>query len=91
MNLEETLATIEKTIKGFEAAQVTTYRAYRKNKKGVDKEVTIEVLDRGPGKPDLRYLVIATDQDGKQASGNSGPNLEVVLATVHWYDLDRDA
>ncbi len=72
----------------FEAYSVTTFKAYRREKKGgATQEVMIEILDAGPTKSN-RYQVVATDQFGRVASGNSLDSLIDTLRITHWYDLD---
>ena len=87
-DLADRLGGIKTASNAFELAQVTTYKGFRYDKDGRICEITIEVLDSGAGDPQ-RWAVVATDEHGRQASGNSGPDLETVLATVHWWDLDR--
>jgi hypothetical protein len=71
----------------FEAAHVTTFKCYREAANGRTQEVTVEILDRGPG--DFpRYSCVARSDDGKAASGNSADSVDVVLSTLHWWDLD---
>ena len=72
-----------------EVYNITRYQAFRHAKDGVFQTVEIEVLDRGPSDPQTRYHVTAVADDGRKASGNSGPNLDTVLATVHWFELDK--
>ena len=73
----------------FAAYQVTTFKAYRRDKAGVEREVTVEVWDAGPDSP-RRYSVVATDEKGRQAGGNSHISLQAAIAMVHWWDLDKD-
>ena len=77
----------QKQIEVFEAHEVRTFRAYRNSKDGGVQEVTIEILDAGPTKPDNRYRCVARAGD-KSASGNSAESISTVLAMVHWWDLD---
>jgi ketosteroid isomerase-like protein len=76
----------------FEAAHVTTFKCYRQSADGRTQEVTVEIHDAGPrGDPEAyppRYRCIARSDDGKTASGNSADRIDVVLATLHWQDLD---
>jgi len=79
-------------IKGASGAQeishVTTFKAWRKNKLGEDLLVTIEVRDYGRATP-LRYVIVATDEVGRTATGNGDERLDVALLGVHWHDLDN--
>lgn len=65
-----------------------TFGFVRTSEKRSEHIVTVEVHERVSG-PGPRFSVVATDEDGRQASGNSGDKLNVVLATVHWEDLDK--
>jgi hypothetical protein len=71
----------------FEAAHVTTFKCYRNSSAGRTQEVTVEILDRGPAHAP-RYSCVARSDDGKTVSGNSADSIDVVLSTVHWWDLD---
>jgi hypothetical protein len=85
----ELIQYIENVSRSFEVSEVRVFKGYRKRKDGGIKEVTIEIHDRGSELPAGRYRVIATDEDGRQASGNGDNALDVVLSTVHWYRLDE--
>ena len=71
-----------------ETWRVETFSMHRVSKVHGHQDITVEVLDRG-GQGSPRYHVSATSEDGKACSGNSGDNLGTVIATVHWYQLDR--
>ncbi|HEY8678396.1 MAG TPA: hypothetical protein VIN39_07175 [Candidatus Dormibacteraeota bacterium] len=88
MRTDEMLELIEKAIEVSELHLVTTFRGSRKDKGGVVRDLTIEVLDRGADQPDSRYRVTATDSGGRVATGNPGPSLEKALGGVRWSDLD---
>jgi hypothetical protein len=89
-DLAEILGQIKQASDCFELSQVTTFIGYRKRKPdGEVHKVTIEVWDAGPGTVQ-RYMVVATDEDGRQASGNPFDRLDLTLDMVHWFDLDRD-
>jgi hypothetical protein len=68
--------------------QVSTFRMYRKPKGGEVQKLTVEVWDAGPQEPS-RYHVIATTEDGREASGNPGSTIQEAIAFVHWSDLDK--
>lgn len=69
---------------------VTSFSCYRDTKRGGTQRVTVEIHDAGPDAPaGLRYTCVAKSDDGKAATGNSNASIDVVLATVHWGDLDR--
>lgn len=65
------------------------YKAYRKRPDGSIHDVVIEILDAGPG-DSTRWHVVATDDEGRHATGNPESRLDLALSVVHWYDLDRD-
>jgi len=83
----EILPELARVAGAFEAYHVSTYQMYRRTKDGRDVEVTIRILDAGPGSP-ARYHVHAKSADGKTATGNPDSNLVVALSIVHWYKLD---
>jgi len=70
---------------------VKTYRAYRGNEKGETKHVTVEVLFDADAEFGQRWSVVATDEDGRIASGNPGSTAETALALVQWHELDGPA
>ena len=84
----DALAVLKETIGVFEIYQVSTFRMYRKPKGGGVQELTVEVWDAGPQEPS-RYHVIATTEDGREASGNAGSTIQEAIAFVHWGDLDK--
>jgi hypothetical protein len=65
-----------------------TFGFVRTSDKRSEHIVNVEVYERISG-PGNRFSVVATDENGRQASGNSADKLDVVLATVHWEDLDK--
>ena len=73
----------------FELHHKTSFIGYRHTKNKGDQEVQIDILDAGPEAGNARYYCTATSEDGKVATGNSGPSIDVVLGTVHWYNLDK--
>jgi hypothetical protein len=66
---------------------VTTFKCYRQSADGRIQEVTVEIQDRGLG-DSPRYSCVARSDDCKAASGNSADQIDVVLSTLHWGDLD---
>jgi hypothetical protein len=50
--------------------------------------VSVEVHERIGG-PGTRFDVVATDSDGRQASGNGADSINTALAVVHWDALDK--
>jgi predicted RNA binding protein YcfA (HicA-like mRNA interferase family) len=73
----------------FEVYHKTSFECYRERKSGGVQTVTVEVLDAGSSvQPSLRYHIHAIGEDGKKATGNPADSIDVLLATVHWGDLD---
>jgi len=72
-----------------EVYHVTTFELFRTRPDGLHQEVVVKVMDRGPKDAALRYHVAAEANDGRTATGNSGPDLDEVLTFVHWFDLDK--
>jgi hypothetical protein len=73
----------------FELAREYTYVGYREHPTAGPREVRITVRDSGRADHQVRWSVSAVDEDGRAAAGNAGPTLDVVIATVHWSDLDK--
>jgi hypothetical protein len=73
----------------FEVYHKTAFKCYRNAKNGAVQEVLVEIQDAGPAAGGSRYSCVATSEDGKVARGNPGPSIDVVLATVHWGELDE--
>ena len=73
-----------------EAYHKISFECYRKTKAGSHQKVLVEILDAGPDAGESRYMCVAAAEDGRQASGNPAHSIEVVLAIVHWGDLDRE-
>ena len=80
---------IARVARTSELYRVTTYKGWRRHKDGSGKEITVELLDAGP-RDHGRWMVIATDEDGREAHGNPDSDLKAAIAGVHWFDLDRD-
>jgi hypothetical protein len=94
MNDSEMLATFEllkKYANLHEIYEVTTLRGIRPSREGDgEREVTLEIHDRGMAAGSLRYTVIATDEEGHTATGDPDGSIRMAMMHVHWYDLDRD-
>lgn len=72
-----------------ETWRVHTFQMHRESHTHGYQDVMVTILDRGS---DIspRYAVSAETRDGRQkCSGNSGDQLDAVIATVHWFQLDR--
>lgn len=70
-----------------EVSQVFFFEGYRKTKGGDLQEVTVKILDAGPGESE-RYTCEAASEDGKVARGNPAGTIDEALAITHWYKLD---
>jgi hypothetical protein len=90
MEINAVIAHLNRLPRLFEAAHVTTFKCYRETADGGLQEVTVEIHDAGPEMEGARYSCVArtNDDDGKTASGNPHDRVEVVLSSVHWWDLD---
>jgi hypothetical protein len=44
----------------------------------------------GPENPNLRYSVVAVDDEGRKATGNPAQTIDEALHFVHWQELDRE-
>ncbi len=87
MEINAVIAYLNKLPKLSDAAHVTTFKCYRETRDGGTQEVTVEILDAGPEVEGDRYRCVARS-DGKAASGNPADRVEVVLSSVHWWNLD---
>jgi len=90
LEIDEMLEMVKKASGAAELYHVTTFRGYRPDEKGNQREITIEVLDMGPGHLAGRYTIVAEDKQGRTATGNGDDSLDVALHIVHWDELDRD-
>jgi len=88
MRGDETLDLIRNASQVSDLQQVTTFKGSRKDKGGVLRDLTIEVLDAGADQPDRRYRVTATDSGQRTATGKPASSLEKALEAVRWSDLD---
>ncbi|MBA7630160.1 hypothetical protein ES703_37673 [subsurface metagenome] len=89
MNEAEIIKKLKEVAGFFEVYhKKTSFEGSRTAKNGAAQKVVVDILDSGPEAGDLRYACVATSEDGKTATGNEGPSIDVVLATVHWQELD---
>jgi hypothetical protein len=73
---------------GFRSlSQKKTFVAIRKDKAGVDQEITIEISDTGPGELHERFTCSAWSRDGKSTSANPASTIEGAISTVRWWEL----
>jgi hypothetical protein len=93
MDVAETIRLL-KSLHGvdlFEVYHKTTFDCYRERKDGGTEMVTVEILDAGPDVDHgLRYHCKATSERGKLATSNPAGTIQQVLATLHWFELDRE-
>jgi hypothetical protein len=91
MDIDDTSEVIEalnRASGGTETWRVHTFTMQRESAEHGYQTVTITILDRGHA-ISPRYAVSATTDGGQRCAGNSGDDLETVIATVHWYQLDH--
>lgn len=89
MNETEIIKRLKEVVGFFKVYHKTSFEGWRRAKNGTEQRVTVDILDAGPEAGGLRYACHATSEDGKMATGNNGPSIDVVLSTVHWHDLDK--
>jgi hypothetical protein len=71
--------------------EVTTFKGTRPTNGGDgEREVTMEVHDRGFVAGSHRYTVIATDEEGHVAIGDPDVSIKLAMTHIPWHDLDRD-
>jgi len=103
MDLEETLRLLQTDQTGiFDLAQVTTLVGFRRGKDGVQRDVTVEILDSGPAAGAARYVVeIAEDHtddvlddglddDLERTIRAEAASLDAAIATLRWDELDGE-
>jgi hypothetical protein len=86
METAELLTQIKEAARLSEAFRVTTVRGYRTDAQGRLWEITVEIRDRGEPSA-ARYYVIATDDEGRTATGSPAESLPAALAKVPWSEL----
>ena len=75
---------------GFsELYHATSFVGTRTDVEGEERDVTIQLLDAGPGVPE-RYLVYAEDELGRVATGEPAATIEAAIAQTHWHELDEE-
>ncbi|MCP3422970.1 hypothetical protein [Nocardioides pinisoli] len=84
----EVIKALNAAASGSETWRQETFVMQRESETHGWQDVTITILDRGPS-ISPRYAVSAETAGGQRCAGNSGDDLEVVIATVHWYQLDH--
>jgi len=63
---------------------VDTYFGHRKRSDGSMQEITVQLLDRGPGNGPLRFLCRVTGDDGKSVRSNLEDSIETALIISGW-------
>jgi hypothetical protein len=86
MNTPEIIEQLKKAGSFVEVHRLYHFRCHRES--AGTHTVDVEITDMGESNPNARYSVIATQDDGKTASGNSGRTIQEALAMVHWFNLD---
>ena len=91
MDTDDTIDLLKRASKCSELAQLTTFRGYRTDERGGEREVTIRLYDAGPDPAvaHIRYAVVAEDEEGRLATGNEAPTIDQAINDVHWDALDR--
>jgi len=89
MNEEGVMKQLKKDAGFFEIYHKTSFWGYRRNAKGEEQEVSVDILDMGSEAGDARYSCVATTSDGKFATGNSASSIDVAISIAHWSDLDK--
>ena len=89
MNEEDVMKKLKKDAGFFEIYHKTSFWGYRRNANREEQEVSVDILDMGEGAGDSRYSCVATTNDGKIATGNLAPSIDVAISIVHWQDLDK--
>jgi|SRR6516225_1591911 hypothetical protein len=87
-SLRKTLAELQAVTGAFEAYHVATFECYRRMKTGSTQIIRVELFDDGSSGTG-RFWVRAKSDDGKEASGNPAPSLDMALRFVHWRDLEE--
>jgi hypothetical protein len=67
------------------------FECYRMRNDGCMQEVTVVVLDAGPGAAaHARYYCHAKSEEGRQVSSRLEPTLDAALASIRWAELDPE-
>jgi hypothetical protein len=68
-----------------EVYEKTSFWGYRENNKGIMQELDVDILY---SVDDDQYYCFVTTKDGREASGNPYPDLDMAINGVHWNQLD---
>jgi hypothetical protein len=74
-----------------EVCEKHVFECYRLRSDGCMQEVTVVVLDGGPGvAAHARYFCYAKSEEGRQTSSTLESTLDAALAAIRWADLDPE-
>ena len=90
MNVADVMKQLKKDAGFYEIYHKTSFWGYRNKANEESQEVSVDILDRGSEVGDQRYSCVATTSDGKMATGNNYPSVDLAISGVHWYDLDKE-
>jgi len=88
MNEEDVMKRLKKEARFFKIYHKTSFWGYRRNAKGEEQEVSVDILDMGSEAGELRYSCVARIKDGKEITGNPAPSIDTAIMTAHWNELD---
>jgi hypothetical protein len=72
-----------------EVCEKHTFECYRLRSDGCMQEVTVIILDAGPGAaPHARFYCHAKSEEGRVVSSSLEPTLDAALASIRWTELD---
>jgi len=67
---------------------IMEFTGYRHREDGEVQRVSVQILDMGTERPELRYHVKAVGEDGKIATGNAAESIATAILITHWQALD---
>jgi hypothetical protein len=74
-----------------EVCEKHVFECYRVRSDGCMQEVTVVVLDAGPGAAaHARFYCHAKSEEGRQVTSRLEPTLDAALASIRWADLDPE-
>ena len=88
MNNEQIMEQLKKVGGLQEVYHKTSFWGYRRNAKGEDQKVSVDILDMGQGSGNRRYHCVVKQDDLKTAPGNEAESIEEAIAIFHWQNLD---
>lgn len=70
--------------------EVERFDCYRETGRGGARKVTVRVIKQvGHKDGHTRYMIDATSEDGKRATGNAQETIDLAIQLTHWGELDR--